>query len=46
MDAKAKFDDGMCPSNVTNSLIGKTSISVMVDNFNVVDVNACTNDTC
>jgi hypothetical protein len=48
MDAKAKFDDGMLPSNVTKSLIEKTSICVMVDNFNfnVVDVNACTNDTC
>jgi hypothetical protein len=46
MDAKRKFDEGMRPSNVTISLIGKTSISVMVDNFNVVDVNACTNDTC
>jgi hypothetical protein len=46
MDAKAKFDDDMHSSNVTNSLIGKTSINVMVDNFNVVDVNACTNDTC
>ncbi len=46
MNAKAKFDDGMRPSNVTNSLIGKTSINVMVDNFNVVDVDAYTNDTC
>jgi hypothetical protein len=46
MDAKAKFDDGLHTSNVTNSLIEKTSISVMIDNFNVVDVNACTNDTC
>jgi hypothetical protein len=46
MDVKAKFDEDMCPSNVTNSLIGKTSISVMVDNFNVVDVNAYTNHTC
>jgi hypothetical protein len=46
MDVKGNFDESMHPSNVTNSLIGKTSISAMVNNFNVVAVNACTNDTC